>query len=246
MSILQPINDFAPGKHRSTGPRSINANDAVLRATGVVSLLAIGAIHFLQIVPTTEQTPLLGVSFLSLIAACLAVAARLATHSDQRTWIASAVVCAAAIGGYVFTRTFSTPFDNQDAGNWSCMLGLAALFVETTLLASAPTPRSPRELSRRLSGQPGQALSFPASFRETRARHDRPRQQHNGHRRCRPATWGSHGMNNWHQHRSNPAKPGPARDPVPPGRPASPPEVAHLAGGRRCGVDVFACSPGPP
>ena len=113
----------------------MNANDAVLRATGVMSLLAIGAIHFLQIVPTTEQTPLLGVSFLFLIAACVAVAARLATHRDQRTWIASAVVCAAAIGGYVFTRTFSTPLDNQDAGNWSCMLGLAALFVETTLLA---------------------------------------------------------------------------------------------------------------
>jgi hypothetical protein len=30
---------------------------------------------------------------------------------------------------------FSTPLDNQDVGNWSCMLGLAALFVETTLLA---------------------------------------------------------------------------------------------------------------
>jgi hypothetical protein len=134
MSILQPISDFAAGKYRSTVPRPTNANDAVLRATGVVSLLAIGAIHFLQIVPTTEQTPLLGVSFLFLIAACLAVAARLATHRDQRTWIASAVVCAAAIGGYVFTRTFSTPLDNQDAGNWSCMLGLAALFVETTLL----------------------------------------------------------------------------------------------------------------
>jgi NAD/NADP transhydrogenase beta subunit len=135
MSILQSISDFAAGKHRSTGPRSMNANDAVLRATGVVSLLAIGAIHFLQIVPTTEQTPLLGVSFLFLIAACVAVAARLATHRDQRTWIASAIVCAAAIGGYVFTRIFSTPLDNQDVGNWSCMLGLAALFVETTLLA---------------------------------------------------------------------------------------------------------------
>ena len=35
----------------------------------------------------------------------------------------------------MFTRTFSTPLDNQDAGNWSCMLGLAALFVETSLLA---------------------------------------------------------------------------------------------------------------
>jgi hypothetical protein len=135
MSILQPMSNLAVRKARSTGPQSVNANDTVLRATAVVSLLAIGAIHFLQIVPTIEQTPLLGVSFLFLIAACLAVAARLATHRDHWSWMASAVVCVAAIGGYAFTRTFSTPLDNQDAGNWSCMLGLAALFVETTLLA---------------------------------------------------------------------------------------------------------------
>src|ERR1700735_2955195 len=135
MSILQPVTNLALRKHRPRGPPSPTATAPALRAPAVLSLLAIGAIHFLQIVPTTEQTPLLGVSFLFLIAACLAVASRLATHSDQRTWIASAVVCAAAIGGYLFTRIFSTPLDNQDAGNWSCMLGLAALFVETTLLA---------------------------------------------------------------------------------------------------------------
>jgi TRAP-type mannitol/chloroaromatic compound transport system permease large subunit len=134
MSILQPKSKSAVW-HRSTGPLPANSNDAVFRATGVLSLLAIGTIHFLQIVPTTEATPLLGVSFLILIAASLAVAGRLATRTDHRTWMASAVVCAAAIGGYVFTRTFSTPLDNQDVGNWSCMLGLAALFVETTLLA---------------------------------------------------------------------------------------------------------------
>jgi hypothetical protein len=134
MSIFQPKTNFVLRAHPANRASSAHANDAVLRATGVVSLLAIGAVHFLQIVPTTESTPLLGVSFLFLIAACLAVAARLATRGDHRTWTASAVVCAAAIGGYVFTRTFSTPLDNQDAGNWSCMLGLAALFVETTLL----------------------------------------------------------------------------------------------------------------
>ena len=33
-----------------------------------------------------------------------------------------------------------------------------------------------------------------------------------------------HEMNNWHQHRSNPAKPGPARDPVPPSAPPRPPK----------------------
>jgi hypothetical protein len=135
MSILQPISNLAARAHRPTAQPSVNANDSVLRATGVLSLLAIGAIHFLQIVQTTEQTPLLGVTFMFLIAGCLVVAARLAIRGDLRTWLASAAICAAAIGGYAFTRTFSTPLDNQDAGNWSCMLGLAALFIETTLLA---------------------------------------------------------------------------------------------------------------
>jgi protein-S-isoprenylcysteine O-methyltransferase Ste14 len=134
MSVLQPKTKFVTRDHRANKASAAQANDAVLRATGVVSLLAIGAVHFLQVVPTTESTPLLGVSFLFLVAACLVLAARLATHGDHRTWAASALVCAAAIGGYAFTRTFSTPLDNQDAGNWSCMLGLAALFVETTLM----------------------------------------------------------------------------------------------------------------
>lgn len=135
MPFQQPRMRFAARTDPAANLPSISANDTVLRATGVLSLLAIGAIHFLQIVPTTESTPLLGVSFLFLIASCVAVAARLATRTDHRTWKASALVCAAAIGGYLFTRILSTPLDNQDAGNWSCMLGLAALFVETNLLA---------------------------------------------------------------------------------------------------------------
>jgi hypothetical protein len=135
MSTLNPRIRLAPRTEPSSRPLATPSTDAVFRAVGVVSLLAIGAIHFLQIVPTTESTPLLGMSFLLLIAASLVVAARLAIRGDQRTWLASALVCVAAVGGYLFTRSFSTPLDNQDAGNWSCMLGLAALFVETTLLA---------------------------------------------------------------------------------------------------------------
>jgi peptidoglycan/LPS O-acetylase OafA/YrhL len=142
---------------RKNSARSpVNANDTVLRATGVVSLLAIGAIHFLQIVPTTEQTPLLGVSFLFLIGASIAVAFRLATRHDRRTWQATAALSGAAIAGYLFTRTFKTPLDNQDAGNWSCMLGLAALFVETTLLTFSALAsiaiRTPESSSGRARG----------------------------------------------------------------------------------------------
>lgn len=129
MSLFLNTADRNPTVQR---PRPVN--EAVLRATAVLSLLAIGAIHFLQIVPTTEQTPLLGVSFLFLIAGSVVLAARLATHHDRLTWAATAALTGAAIGGYLFTRIFNTPLDNQDAGNWSCMLGLAALFVEANLL----------------------------------------------------------------------------------------------------------------
>jgi hypothetical protein len=111
------------------------ADDAMLRAIGALVLLGIGAMHFLQIVSTFQGTPVLGVAYVVLIAACLAVAAGLVARGDRRTWIAAGAVSAGAIGGYIFTRALSTPLDNQDVGNWSCMLGLAALFVETSLFA---------------------------------------------------------------------------------------------------------------
>ncbi len=107
----------------------------VLRATGVIALVGIGAIHFLQIVDTFQQTPLLGVAYLGLIAASVALAGWLVVANDRRAWASAALLSAAVIVGYAFTRLISTTFDNQDVGNWSCMLGLASLFVEATLLA---------------------------------------------------------------------------------------------------------------
>jgi hypothetical protein len=125
---LSDESDFA--RHASS-----MANDAMLRAIGVLVLLGIGAMHFLQIVATFQGTPLLAGAYLVLIAACILVAGGLVTRGDSRTWAAAGIVSAGAIGGYVMTRLANTPLDNQDLGNWSCMLGLAALFVETSLLA---------------------------------------------------------------------------------------------------------------
>ena len=108
---------------------------AALRPIGVVALLGIGAIHFLQIVETFQTTPLLGVAYVGLIAASVAVAAWLLATGDVGAWVAAGLISAAVILGYAFTRFVGTTFDNQDVGNWSCMLGLASLFVEAALLA---------------------------------------------------------------------------------------------------------------
>jgi hypothetical protein len=110
------------------------ADPTVLRATGVVALLGIGTIHFLQIVATIQETPLLGVGYVALIAASVAVAAWLVVANDVRAWAAAGLLSVAVLVGYAFTRLVGTTFDNQDVGNWSCMLGLGSIFVEVSLI----------------------------------------------------------------------------------------------------------------
>jgi FtsH-binding integral membrane protein len=112
---------------------------AILRATGIVLLMSLAVIHIVQLVPTFQQTPLLGVAYVFLIAAAVVVGARLVKghHSAVQLWLPVAALGVAVFVGYAFTRILSTPLDNQDVGNWACTLGLAALFVEGLMVAVA-------------------------------------------------------------------------------------------------------------
>jgi hypothetical protein len=123
--------------HPTQISHSPSVTDAVMRATGILALMGIAIIHLVQLVPTFEATPLLGVAFVLLIAGAVAVGARLISSklTHAQLWLPVAALGVAAIGGYVFTRVVSTPLDNQDVGNWACMLGIAALFVEGMLVA---------------------------------------------------------------------------------------------------------------
>ena len=114
-------------------------NSAMLRATGIVLLMSLAVIHVVQLVPTFQQTPLLGVAYVFLIATAVVVGARLVKghQSAVQLWLPVAALGVAVFVGYAFTRMVSTPLDNQDVGNWACALGLAALFVEGALLAVA-------------------------------------------------------------------------------------------------------------
>jgi hypothetical protein len=110
--------------------------DAVMRATGILAIAAIVVIHLVQLVPTFQATPLLGMAFVALIAASLVVGVRLINPvlSRIRLWMPVSMLGAGAIFGYIFTRVANTPIDNQDVGNWACMLGIAALFIESAIV----------------------------------------------------------------------------------------------------------------
>ncbi len=119
---------------RSTTSLSPRPAETVLQSTAIAGLGAVAVIHFSQVVPTTEETPWLGAAFVLLSLACLAVAAQLLYRSDRLVWAQVGMLNLLAIAGYAFTRLVSTPFDNTDVGNWSEMLGVAALFIESILV----------------------------------------------------------------------------------------------------------------
>jgi len=59
-------------------------------------------------------------------------------RSHRLVWAAAGGLAAAAMGGYVLTRTVGGFLgDHSDVGNWRCPLGLAALSVETMLILLA-------------------------------------------------------------------------------------------------------------
>jgi uncharacterized membrane protein SirB2 len=127
--------------------------DALLRATGIMALFGIGVIHFVQLVPTFEEMPWLGAAYLGLMAASIAAGALLLKGGSSRfrLWAPVALLGMAAIAGYAFTRVVSTPLDNADVGNWSCMLGMAALYVEGLLVLVSGFAMMTRSVSRATS-----------------------------------------------------------------------------------------------
>jgi hypothetical protein len=134
----QPRPDYAPRDPvKSTAPDPVT--EAMLRSTGLVMLMGVALIHLVQIVPTFQQSTLLGFSFLALMVGSVMVAAHVVRGASTRRqlWLPVVALGAAGLAGYAFTRMLSSPLDKADVGNWSCMLGLVALFVEAALVAIA-------------------------------------------------------------------------------------------------------------
>src|SRR5579862_8280888 len=126
-----------PDGQRPLHQMSVATTEVMLRASAIMALFGIIVIHFVQLVPTFKTMPLLGAAYLGLIAGTVVVGARLVkgSPSQLRLWAPTAALGLMALGGYAFTRVFSTPLDNQDVGNWACTLGMAALVVEGLLVA---------------------------------------------------------------------------------------------------------------
>jgi len=111
------------------------ATDAVLRGCLALGLTGIALIHLLDVFSKFKETPYLGWADLALIAACLAIGSRIVHRGGARWCLLAGLVAGATMVGYVLSRTTGLPGSGTDIGNWAEPLGVAALFVESVVLA---------------------------------------------------------------------------------------------------------------
>jgi len=112
-------------------------HEVLLRPAGVVGLLGIALIHFLDVFSKFRETPYLGVVYLVLIAGCLLAAAMLLRRDARLAWALTVTFSGATFAAYVLSRTVGLPSARDDIGNWTEPLGLAALFTEALLVVVA-------------------------------------------------------------------------------------------------------------
>ena len=116
-------------------PSSEHSEATAPRAVAAVGLAGVALIHLLDSIDKFAEVPYMGWMYVGLIVATLATAAVLVRAHVREAWIAAAAFPAAAIVGFVLTRTVGLPQATGDIGNWSEPLGLASLFVEGAVVA---------------------------------------------------------------------------------------------------------------
>ena len=105
-----------------------------LRALGFGGMLGIALIHLLDVIGKIKETPYLGVMYIALMVASVAVALSLLHTGSSLAWGAAGLLAVATLTGFVLSRTTGLPHSEDDIGNWTEGLGLASMFVEGAVI----------------------------------------------------------------------------------------------------------------
>jgi len=110
--------------------------DLITRAVGVPALAALAVIHVVDLPGTLGPDRLVGIGYLGIIAVAILAGGAMIARSGWLTWAAAGGLAAAAMIGYLLTRSLPGGFlgDHADVGNWRCPLGIAALSVEALIM----------------------------------------------------------------------------------------------------------------
>lgn len=102
-----------------------------LRWVAALTLVVSAAVHIPVTPEHLEEAPYIGYLFIALTAVCFALAAAVLLVDSMLVWAAGGVVTALAVIAFVLSRTVGLPQIEDDIGNWTEPLGIAAITAET-------------------------------------------------------------------------------------------------------------------
>ena len=103
----------------------------------VPAVLVAAAAHLPVIRPHLDEAPYMGVLFIVLSAACVALASAAISWDTPVVYALSVLTCGLAVLGYVATRMVAFPMLADDVGNWAEPLGLLSVGSETVVVIAA-------------------------------------------------------------------------------------------------------------
>ena len=109
--------------------------DQVGRAVGIVGLVGIALIHFLDAFSTIHESKFVFGLYMALMIITLVASVVLLRTDSRRTWMLAGATAALTLLGFILTRTTGLPGFPDNVGNWLEPLGLASLWVEGLVLA---------------------------------------------------------------------------------------------------------------
>jgi hypothetical protein len=131
------------------------------RALAGAGLVAIAGLHLAAAGDEWGDTRGIFWLFIALAAACLALAVRLGFGLDRWSWAAVSGLAAAAMAGYVLSRSTGLPGATDDIGDWANPLGVAALAVEAALIPLAVLVLRSRDIRIRPQHHPSARSTAP-------------------------------------------------------------------------------------
>ena len=118
----------------SAAPAVSTSSDTILRGVGVVLLLGVAQIHFLDVFDKFDENVAQGWMFASLIVGCLVATLALVHRTTLLVWTLAVLCGLAPLVGYIVSRSVGLAGATDDIGNWKEPLGLASLSVESSLV----------------------------------------------------------------------------------------------------------------
>jgi hypothetical protein len=105
----------------------------IARILGVLSLVGIIVIHWLDLPGKLSEVPYLGYGYMALMVGS-ALSAILIIQNDKRGWWLGSALAIGSIAAYVLNRTVGLPLAMEDIGNWGESLGVYSLVAEGAMV----------------------------------------------------------------------------------------------------------------